>query len=50
MIENEVNAISMASWSGKLVKRPVSLYETRNLQERFAVLIWETKVKVFLEE
>ena len=43
-------AISMVSWSGILVKRLVTSYETRNFLERFAFLIWETKEKVPLQE
>ena len=43
-------AMTMISWSGILVKRLVTLKETRNLSERFAFLIWETKEKVSLQE
>ena len=42
------NAKSIVSWSGILIKRLGILYETRNLQERFAFLFWETKEKVSL--
>ena len=41
--------ISMVSWSGILVKRLITSHETRNLLERFAFLIWETKEKVSLQ-
>ena len=43
-------AISMVSWSGILVKRLVISEETKNLPERCAFLIWETKEKVPLQE
>ena len=43
-------AISMDSWSGILVKRLVTLYETKNVLERFTFLIWEAKEKVSLQE
>ena len=39
-------AISMVSWSGILVK----IQEIRNLWERSASLIWETKEKISLQE
>ena len=39
-------AISMVSWSGILVK----IQEIRNLWERSAFLIWETKEKISLQE
>ena len=42
--------MSMVSWNGILVERPVTSKETRNLRERFAFLIWETKEKVSLQE
>ena len=35
-------AMPMVSLSEMLVKRLVTLYETRNFAERFAFLIWET--------
>ena len=41
--------ISMVSLSGILVKRLITSHETRNLLERFAFLIWETKEKVSLQ-
>ena len=41
--------ISMVSWSGILVKRVVTLKGTRNFQEYFTFLIWETKEKVSLQ-
>ena len=43
-------AMSMASWSGILVKRLVNSQETRNFLERLAFSILETKEKVYLEE
>ena len=43
-------AMSMVSWSVILVKRLVTSQETRHFLERFAVLIWETKENVSLEE
>ena len=43
-------AMSMFSWSGILVKRLVTSWETRNFLERFAFLIWETKEKVSLQD
>ena len=43
-------AMSMVSWGRRLVKRLVTLYETRNFLERFAFLIWETKEKFSLQE
>ena len=42
-------AISMDSWSGILVKRLVTSYETKNVLKRFAFLIWEAKEKVSLQ-
>ena len=39
-------AISIVSWSGILVKRPVTSNEARNFPEKFAFLIWETKEKI----
>ena len=39
-------ARSMVSWSGILVK----IQEIRNLWERSASLIWETKEKISLQE
>ena len=42
--------MSMVSWKGILVKRLVTSYETRNFLQRFALLIWETKEKVSLQE
>ena len=43
-------AISMDSWSGILVKRLVTLYEKKNVLERFTFLIWEAKEKLSLQE
>ena len=43
-------AMSMVSWSGILVKRLVTSYDTRNVLERFAFLNWKTKEKVSLQE
>ena len=43
-------AMSVVSWSWILVKRLVTLKETRNILERFAFLIWLTKEKVSLQE
>ena len=43
-------AMWMASWSGILVKRLVTSLEARNILERFAFLMWETKEKVPLQE
>ena len=43
-------AIWMVSWSGILVQRLLTSYETRNVLEVFAFLIWETKEKVSLQE
>ena len=40
----------MVSLSGILVKRLVTSQETRNVLEKFAFLIWETKEKVSLQE
>ena len=47
MIEMRFIAISIVSWSAMLVKRLVTLYKTKNLPERFAFLIWETKKSIF---
>ena len=43
-------AVSTGSWSEILLKRLVTPKETRNLVERFALLFWETKEKVSLQE
>ena len=43
-------AIWMVSWSGILVQRLLTSYETRNVLEVFAFLIWETKENVSLQE
>ena len=43
-------AMSVASWSGILLKRLVASYETRNLPEGFAFLIWGAKEKVSFQE
>ena len=43
-------SISMVSWTGILVKRLVPSQETRNLPEKLAILIWQTKEKVPLQE
>ena len=40
----------MVSWSGIFVKRLVTSQETRDILERLAFLIWETKEKVSLQE
>ena len=42
--------MSMVFWSGILVKRLVTSYETRKFLERFTFLIWETKEKVSLQK
>ena len=42
--------ISMVFWNGILVKRLVTSQETRNLPENLAILIWQTKEKVPLQE
>ena len=43
-------AIWMVSWSGILVQRLLTSYETRNVLEVFAFLIWEIKENVSLQE
>ena len=43
-------AMSIVSWRGILLKRLVTLEETRNFLERFAFLILEIKEKVYLHE
>ena len=40
----------MVSWTGILVKRLVTSYETRNILEIFAFLIWGRKEKLSLPE
>ena len=40
----------MVSGSGILVKKLVKSYETRDLLERFAFLIWETNEKVSMQD
>ena len=43
-------AMSIVSWRRILIKRLVTLQETRNFMERFAFLILEIKEKVSFHE